>query len=322
MSAAPLSYAHLGEPLGAYRVVLPWLAYCLHLGGFGVLVLPIAANVVNFAILFRVLSARMNKSAGLLCTASIALTQVGQVGNTWLGWPDPICFLLLTLTMVVRKRWWLIPLITAGVLTDERFLVGLAGTLLWRAFAGPESGLSFKAAARSLVTPVSVGIVCSIIVRYLLRAGYIGPAIPMTVYNNAAFPSWFYKKWWYRPLAMFFAFRWLWLVPCTTLLMGVELRRRLVVPAVALAISCFLLTIPGDMTRSLAVMFPLILLFCIALNDDRPWVASKVIAASFILNIVTPMLNIFLLNIWPSYPLPAVIWRMVHGNAGGFHWRF
>ena len=319
IAASPLRYGHLNYPFAANRVMLPWLSHLLHFTRSAVFAVPILANVLNFALCFRMLSVQMNTGAGLLCTAALAITQVGQVGNTWVGWPDPLCLLLLTLTMTVRWSWWLFPLVVAGVLTDDRFLVGLLGSILWRLYVGPESRLPVQVAARALVPPLIAGMLGWIIAEYLLHRGYIGPAVRDATTRDIFYGSYVFN-WWHRPLAVLFSFRWFWLAPCAVVLTGRRIVKRLLIPICVLAASCFVLTLPGDMTRSMAVAFPLVLLFCVMLDEGQPILARKIFTATLFFNVVTPMLYIFQLSIWPAYPLPLVLWRTLHASAGGYRW--
>jgi hypothetical protein len=320
MAESPLHYGHLNYPLSAYRVVLPWLAYIFGLHGYRLLAIPVAANVFTSALLFRILCARTDRLVALLATSAFALSQVGQVGNTWLGWPDPICYLMLALAMSVRQRALLMPIIVIGVLTDERFIVGLAGVLVWRWAVGHESGRTPRKILRSLAAWVGLGIAGALLFRHLLTVGLIGPGIGRGVYREAL-ASWS-VNWWHRPLAVFFAFRWLWLVPASLLLRLEQLRsphRKLIVLGLMVA-SCFLLTLPGDMTRSLAVIFPFFAVLIAFLYDSDAMPLAKLLATVALLNIATPMVEVFSLSIWPLYPLPAVLFRLIHGRLTTLDW--
>jgi hypothetical protein len=312
MAESPLAPAHLNWPLSAYRVSTPILAHLLQLRGMSVLAVPIASNILALGLLFHLLSKFLPPMLTGMTALAFALTQFTQVGNTWLGWPDPLSNVALLAIMLARNELMIAAAVALGGLNDERFLVALPLALGWHL----SSQLPPLTAKKILLTiaPVALGLIAVGVTRHAITIGSWGQPVPQTVYDQVA-PFVYFLNFWHKPLAAFFAFRWLWLIPIVAVRSLWDVSRiRGFTYGTLIAASCFVLTLPGDMTRSMMAAFPIFLIGLRSIAAVQIGTVRRLVPAVNLLNVITPMLNVYLLSIWPIYPLPAVLARLLLGR--------
>jgi len=175
LCADPLT-RDLGEPILAYRITTPALAWLLGLRGFSGVILQYLAIPLSLGLIFHALAARTSRRDALLLTVGIACSYTMIWTNTKPGFPDAVTHLAAAVLLLSRKAWLIVAMTILGTLNDERFVLAIPFLILWHARTE-----SFAAILRSTWKEVAafvVGLGIVVLVRNALKHGIIGPGIP------------------------------------------------------------------------------------------------------------------------------------------------
>lgn len=297
----------LQEPILAYRITAPLLAYLLGLRGSLGLAVQYGANVVTFLVLYLALFRRIGHFLALLTCLGLALTPVAQLANTWPGFPDSVTNLALAGCLLTASPLTLAGLTCAGVLNDERFILGLPFVVLWH-FGVHWSEGRFGVARRAFIGALG-GVALASVVRAALDRGIIGAGIPATVYAiqfNALEPP--HAHFW----GAFFGFRFMWLLPLVAAGLGLrrEADRLGIFALLALVIGAAVATTrSGDLSRSMAPMFPGIVWSVVYVYRHSARLAGGVLMRAVVLCVITPQFSVVADQLQWLRPLPLSFLR-------------
>lgn len=254
----------LTDSIVAYRLTVPVLAYLLHIRGLAVVSITYAANVAFIGTLFAALCTKTTRRVAFLGAGLIALSQAGQTGNTWLGYEDSLAHLCTAISLLTAGPLVAVCMV-AGFFADERIVLALPFVLLWHWVGqGTATPPQWRKAGRAAIF-MGIGLAIALALRHMLTVGTIGAGVTGTVAydyigaNAAAIVGETFRK---KPLvhlgALFFSFRWLWVLPLFLLLRSTAARPRWLVAltVVAILIGAIAVFWGGDHTRSIAFMFP------------------------------------------------------------------
>ena len=299
----------LTEPIVAYRVTAPLIAYLSGLRGPEGAVVQYLANILTFAILFWVLRKRgLDVAASFLVCFGLALTQVAQVSNTWLGYPDSVTNLFLAIAMSRFRFGVLFVSTVLGTLNDERFLLGLPLVFLWHLWGVAPREAMRRVALAAAGAVLGIGIVLT--TRYALAVGWIGPEIPPSVYGGF---QWGNTPWVYKVLGIGFGFRWMWLVPAAAVWLAWNRGHRWYAGCLGLVLAAgaAACTMPADISRSVAQLFPGVICGAAILYQAAPVRCRQLLIVVVVASLLTPHFNVVGNNLQLLRPLPMSILRAI-----------
>ena len=297
-AADPLTRA-LYEPILTYRPMHPFIMHVVGVRSVEwVHVFPIVYAITFLFLLFLFLRSRTSAGVAVLACFALSTTMVVQSGTYWLGFPDPLCCLVAAAMMLLRPHWALV-LVPMGMLTDERFIL-TAGTIPLLKMRLAASRFDLKRFS-GYAAAVLVGVGVTFAVRYALTVGWIGPGIVMPkVYDRLTadllrlVPNHVADKPYLVPLAMFFAFRFAWLLPIAAVRTCQSRDERIFqgLGGLLLLFGSYAVFIGGDWTRSLCFLFPILFLALFQLEARDRTLTARILLAVIALNVFTPQLNI------------------------------
>jgi hypothetical protein len=317
---------NLQETILAYRPVHPLILYSLGIrSALLVYLFPVVYAVGFLSMLFVFLRRHVPTACAALFCAALSTTMVVQASTFWLGYPDALCWCIALVMLMTRHAWLAVVLVPLGMLADERFILTASIVTLIRLHLS-ESRPSLRALL-SAATPPLLGVVLALAIRHALRVGWIGSGIvEVEVYELllgrlAGFVSFPVRdKPILVPLAIFFAFRFAWLLPALAL--KESLRNEPVVSALAgtlVVLGSYAVFIGGDWTRSMAYLFPILVLAVLQMEKRQRNRSTIPLLLVLLLNVATPQLNVG----WSSgrtgwvRPLPVALLQMWTGRSLG-----
>jgi hypothetical protein len=284
-----------------WRLLPPLVCHFLGLHGWTALALPWIGIVSMTAFVARVLARRSAEArvvfggTVLFTTTSAVLVPVG-----WLGINDAWAWLGL-LAVAFAESWWarlLACLLCPWI--DERFLIGLPLAWAVRLTDSPaRNGIG------SLL-PL-LGLVPYVALRLLLSSDpqIAGPTREFLAHH---FQQAIILLPW-APLAWWMGLRAAWL-PAVN---AIRLRPVLLGGGAALTlVVCMLLA--ADMSRSAAILVPLVLLGVCKFADAQPQLAPRIILAAGIANLLIPAAHISFTKFDPIHNLAIELFRLWRGN--------
>ena len=130
MCANPLE-RHLQEPILAYRITTPVIAWMLHMRSWGAIGIQYVALILSLSILYLTMQRRISRVTALLTCFALSLTYVGQFTNLHPGFPDSVTHLCIAITLFCPLSWVFALCTMFGTLNDERFVLAIPFILLW-----------------------------------------------------------------------------------------------------------------------------------------------------------------------------------------------
>jgi hypothetical protein len=314
----PLS-RQLAEPILAYRITTPLLAWILHLPDWAALLLPYLFCIAFLGTVFFVIQKSCDPTFAAIVTGLMATTAGIQWINTHLGFADSASFFAASLNLVVQNPAVAIGTTFFGTMNDERYVLSIPFLILW--YWDSKDGNSLHNLIRPALWTV-VGLLCVIVARHALTAGWIGPGIEKPeVYSQIEGAATVLKPidndWTGWSLSILSGYRFAWLLPLVTI--GVALvERRLALATILglLILGSVFATLPvGDVSRSVAYSYPAILLSCRYLYRTRfagPKLTTRLAMICLGLCLLSPG---FIMggkdhqSMLINYPLPLVLLR-------------
>jgi hypothetical protein len=286
----------LHEPILAYRITTPVLAWLLGLRGFSGVILQYAAIVATLALSFDVLAWRTDRRLALVVTLGIACSYTIIWTNTKPGFPDSVTHLAVALALCVANPFFAAGLTLLGTLNDERFVLSIPFILLWH--AGPGSFCAMAGRTWKLLLGFAAGLSGVVLVRHALTVGWIGPGISLPVVyqqmgqTGAAFRPW--EGWRGYLVNIPLGYRALWVLPVYFLL------RRQSPPAGAfkllflgaLIAALFACSFVGDVSRSVGFFYPALLLAAWQCHRTDPRRTLQVCGVSLLICLVLPAFHL------------------------------
>lgn len=317
MAADPLT-RELREPIMAYRVVLPTLAWLIGIRGPWVLALPYLMLIVALGLVYYLFAKRGKPALGLGAAFGLGCTQFVLWSNNGPGSGDPLTLLAACVGLLTSNGLLSVTMCALGTLNDERFVLAIPFILLWQETIDGRSRMR----TLQLAGWYLLGLVLVSLVRYALTVGLIGPGIEKPqVYtdieeravNLVAFavghPFWLGANY-------FMSFRWFWfLIPLGWLAgksAGVKTPERqfyLVSLFMVVAAS----TLVWDVSRSICFAFPMLLLALGWFDQVDPRRTMRWLLICFGLCVVTPAFYVAPGGLQLYLPLPFVALRLATG---------
>lgn len=173
----------LSEPIVAYRVTAPTIAWLLGLRGVSGVIVQYAAIVGMLALVFHAMARRTDRSLALLVTVGIAGTFAVVWPNTKPGFPDSVTHLATAIALVWPSPLVALAMTVFGTLNDERFALAIPFILLWHAWSSASLREILRSSWRRGLGVLG-GAAIVLFVRHALTVGWIGPGIePLRVYG-------------------------------------------------------------------------------------------------------------------------------------------
>jgi len=311
----------LHEPILAYRLSIPVIAYLLQVRGLAVIAIGYLANVAFIGTLFAALRTRTTAHVAFIGAGLIALSSAGQSASTAFGCQDALAHLCTAILLLITgPAMALVSVI--GIFADERFVLGVPFVSIWH-WMGP-SAASPPDWRRSVSATVAIalGLVVALVLRHMLTVGLIGPGIATPwIYgyiasNVAQGMEGAFRFGVATHLGeVFFAFRWLWIVPFAYLISAPSLRMKwvTVLMLIGLAVAALVIFWGGDHTRSTAYLFPAFV--CIVCEWPKAWQkAEKALFVILVASVLTPQLNWVSGRLGWTRPFPVAAFRLATGK--------
>lgn len=317
---------NLVEPILAYRISTPLLAWLLHLPAIASLALPYLFSLGALVVIHRAMSLRTEPRLASAMTIATACSSTFRYSHGCLGLADSLTHLGSAVALIGNA-----PTAAVAVLVsccnDERSVLALPFIALWRCqksepleWRSSRSWLALGTATLPLVT----GLVVALGIRHALSAGWIGSGISTPpVYHAMEETVREFRPWlgsWGVWLAnLLNGPGWLWLFilpPCFS-----SRWRPGPFPAVilgtAFALVCASTLIVADVARSIGFSFPAALLGCIWMCDREPKTTSRLAVLVGALQLATPALWIYQHWQWLQFrPFPWEFWLLIHRFHG------
>jgi hypothetical protein len=318
LCANPLA-RDLNEPILAYRILTPALAWLLGLRGFSGVILQYLAIPATLGLVFHAVSGRSGRSTALLATIGVACSYATIWTNTKPGFPDSITHLAVASLLVSNQRGLLVLMSACGTLNDERFVLAVPFILLWHASSGSLLGLVKEGAAPA--ASILFGLLIAALVRFALESGRIGPGIEIPeLYDELGSlerrgP---HDGWSSYLVNVVMSYRWLWLVFVFALVRAAPWNAARSLYVLSLVLVVIASGGVADVSRSIGFAYPA---FLIAVCDlprigSRPnrWLLPLVLSC-----LATPCFHVNQavegkgLNLQLERPLPFSILRAATG---------
>ncbi len=207
------------NPILAYRISVPILAWGLQLPSVICTVLPILFLILSYAVLFYVVSNRTDdKEFAILVVAGLSLTFFGVWTNRWLGYPDSFSHLFSALALLSSNPFLLALCCIIGTLNDERWVMSVPLLLYWHGSNNAKVGILNLTNTTRAGIGLAVGILFVLLARHALTVGWLGPGIVesnwykmvRTTSPHRLIP--YHSTWVLFALNIWMALSWYWLV--------------------------------------------------------------------------------------------------------------
>jgi hypothetical protein len=168
----------LSEPIIAYRISVPVLAWILHLPPTVCTFIQLLFLIASYAVLFRVVSQRTeNPAFSVLVVAGLSLTFFAHWTNSWLGFPDSFSHFCSALALISSNPLVLIFTCIFGTLNDERWIFSIPFVIYWHSSARAKTDVFNRFNAGRAGGSIAGGLACVLLIRHALTVGWIGPGI-------------------------------------------------------------------------------------------------------------------------------------------------
>lgn len=302
------------EPAMQWRLLPPLVCHGLHLPAPWSLAVPWVGCVAFLASVHTVLRRRgFTRRDALLATALLSTTSAVLVPTMWLGMNDAWAWTALLFVAFGRTGWSVLLPGLLGPWVDERFVIGLPLACGLRVCLSPSLEDHGSATLRSYLRVLG-GAGLTLIPYAGLRLALgaqtgFDPSERFLSKHLGEFLTW--VPW--APLGAWMALRAGWLA---ALYGALGLRRHCssLVPWLALGTLAIMVPLAADLSRSAAIVFPLMLagLDLFRRREPRrlaPWLAFLLAA-----NLVLPALHVVHTKVDVISPLPLELYRLVRKN--------
>lgn len=299
-------FAPTDEAALRWRILPPLVAHVLHLRGLQPLVLAWlgvgALGLATAAWGERLLQSRVSAFALVIL---VATTSAVLVPLHWVGIHDAWVWLGL-LAVVLSPHRGAVAL--AGLLCpwiDERFIIGLPLAIWARAGIGGSNPRDFW---RELFS-AGLWVLPYALVRgfFSLRVGDPGSAVFL---QNALADLRVTLQW--APLGWWMGLRAAWVFNAVALLYAVRERRvglEVLIAGATIALSTFL---AHDLSRSIAILLPWVVLGIARLHRDRPATAQLALVCAALANLALPAAHVVFKTVDIMSPLPLELVRVLN----------
>lgn len=308
----------LVEPILAYRITTPTIAWLLGLHSSFALILPSVAMIILLSMIYVICYRKVGKNTAILTTLGISFTQVTLWNNAHTGVPDAVTHLAAVLCLLFTNIWGISFLVILGIMNDERFLLAMPFILLWNINISNKV-LDFRPIIK-VSTGLLFGLLVSLFFRQALTVGWIGDGIAMpgvyqeiwVIFLNSIQFIWNHKFWFV--VNYFMSFRWLWIIPLTCLFISSNGARSYFIFFWILMLAViFASSLVWDVSRSIAFSFPAILICVRYLNEYNASLCRNLLIASILLCLATPAFFLGPGGLQIYLPLPFILLKYFTG---------
>jgi hypothetical protein len=313
------------NPILAYRISVPIIAWALQLPPAISAFLPIVFLILSYAVIFYVILERTaDIRFSILVVAGLSLTFFAHWTNRWLGFPDSFSHLVSALALTSSNPFLLVLYCLVGTLNDERWLFSVPLLLFWH-------GTNFAKAVTfgpMLATRTGIGLAAGILfvllIRHALTIGWLGPGIaePETYKAMQSALLAFYplnSTWPLFALNIFMGFGWYWLaviklitrqLASTTPMLGCFLGFSVLLASLSTIVD-------EDVSRSIGFLFLVVVIASVYDYDIDParaniWWRNLLVAAA-----ITPTIYYSGFSGAAFIPFPIdLINHLVHQHGG------
>lgn len=294
LCADPLT-RKLGEPILAYRITTPLLAWVLHLPVWACLALPYLFSIAALYWVFHAVRQRTDERRAILLCAAVAFSYAVIWSNTKPGVPDGATHFAVAVCLLAVSPAAAAIATILGTMNDERFVLAIPFLLLWHAWPVATMGEACRK-VRGMAAGFAAGLTVVLFLRHALTIGWIGTgiSIPRTYTNWAAFRTNF-ALWWRESGMTYLAnvavsWRWLWAVWLAGIWMAWRCGPRWWAGflAAAMLCGCLLASLVADVSRSIGFFYPAALCSWLALERYSPELGRKLLFWSVVLCALTP----------------------------------
>jgi hypothetical protein len=166
------------NPILAYRISVPTMAWALQLSPIICTLLPIFFLIAAYGVVFHVISERtVDRKFSLMIVAGLSLTFFAHWTNRWLGYPDAFSHLCSALGLLSSNPLILALICILGTFNDERWVMSVPFLLYWHGSNHAKAGIINWIAATRAGSGIGIGILFVLLVRHALTVGWLGPGI-------------------------------------------------------------------------------------------------------------------------------------------------
>lgn len=289
------------EPAMLWRLLPPLVAHALHLPGKTPLVLPwlgLLAATWYAATLLQRQKADIRFVLGgtlLFTTTSAALVPIG-----WLGMNDAWVWLGLLAVSFGRSSWALPLACLLCPWIDERFVIGFPLAWLVARMDRGEPLMGSAALGSLWLLPYVVG-------RLGLGAVDTQANASTTAFFRTQLPE-IFQRLPFAPLGWWMGLRAAWGAAAYGAWTG---RHRWTAAITALLTLGLMAVLASDLSRSAAVLVPLVFAGCLTLARRHPTHAPRLVLAAGLVNLLIPAAHVTYVHIDPISPLPLELFRLL-----------
>jgi hypothetical protein len=266
------------NPILAYRISVPVVAWILQLPPLICTSLPILFLISSYAVVFYVVSERTgDKRFALLVVAGLSLTFFGLWTNRWPGYPDSFSHLFSALALLCPNPLLLALCCIVGTLNDERWLMSVPFLLYWHGSNQARAGALNWANATRAGTGLVAGILSVLVVRHALTVGWLGPGIAESWYTRMRSISPdrlipYNSTWTLFAFNIFMGLGWYWLTVVRLLTRQLSSAAPIWGSFLSLSIlmACFSTGLVEDVSRSIGFLFLVVVAASVYDYDTAP----------------------------------------------------
>jgi hypothetical protein len=309
----PFTHDPVGEPQARHRILGPLIAYAVGLRGDSGQLVLIAATFLFLVLFYLFVRRRWDCEGATLFTALIATTPVVSTSQSWPGYSDILGEVAILVAMMVSSPWLTGPILFVGMLGDERCIAAAPLVALWHVGIKTDRRPAVAFLIRGLGS--TVALMLWIAFYKWIESEFVRQ---MPDFDNDEFKAsiadgrFALNAVTYLPGGVYYALRSAWLFPALAVARGGEPGRGWLTIAVGVATAAAL--IPGalvdDHSRCMAVAWPVVLIAADTVRRQTPEQFSLLVYVALVLNIVTPMYDVFARGFVLREPLLAELFHL------------
>ena len=290
-----------------FRITMPLMAYVLHLGVTGILVVQAIFGTLMFYVAIRLFQRiTQDNVTTMLLTLSLAFIYAGRVSFTEIrGIFDGLALFFLVTSMYFKNPLLIVISVFLASWTDERALIASSLVFLYWMYENNSAGNRFF---NTQTVAVTAAWVAYFVTRYILsaffgfttNAGGVGISLLINQINNL-------------PLGVWSALEGNWLLVLAALWIACKKKKYTFVFLYAGGIALLLIVAMAvlDITRSMAYLLPAMFLAVALIKETEPaGTMRKIVALAMLVSFVYPAYytaDVYY-NGW-TYPFPLQLLR-------------
>ena len=270
-----------------HRIFGPVVAYYLGVHGIGSAMIPVAAGTLMLLLTYLIVYQSANRNWATWSTFLVATTQTFISSQTWLGYQDAIGGAAVAFCFLVRRSWLGAICLFLGMLADERCAVAIPLIVIWQFDNGQPDRWK-----RGLLWSICL---CASVAIWLMYYSYARSHFlsETEMLENAMGGGSFRllkQNMGVLPIAFFESIRGGWILIGYALYLMVLRKSYLISLGCMLAIAAGLIQagMVGDVSRSAAVIWPMLFIAIRELNRQPLEHGLTLLKVAVLLNIFSP----------------------------------